>query len=64
MFNYLYMKNRERIFFKVNTRFGFGLLNAAALTEAGKNWITVPEKSICEIEPIQFEEQYVKQNEI
>jgi hypothetical protein len=41
----------------VNSRFGFGLLNAAALTEAAKNWTTVPKKSICEIEPVKFQKQ-------
>jgi hypothetical protein len=43
---------------KVNSRFGFGLLNAAALTEAAKNWVTVPKQSICEIEPVKFQSQY------
>lgn len=34
---------------KINTRFGFGLMNAAALVEMAnpKTWQTVPEKSIC-----------------
>jgi hypothetical protein len=41
----------------VNSRFGFGLLNAAALTEAAKNWTTVPKKNICEIEPVKFQKQ-------
>jgi hypothetical protein len=39
-------------------RFGFGLLNAAALTEAAKNWVTAPKQSICEIEPVKFQPQY------
>ena len=42
---------------QVNSRFGFGLLNAAALTEAAKKWATVPKQSICEIEPVKFEAQ-------
>ncbi len=44
---------------QVNSRFGFGLLNAAALTEAAKHWITAPKQSICEIEPVKFQPQYV-----
>lgn len=38
---------------KVNTRFGFGLMNAAALVEMAnpQTWKTVPEKSICTIRP-------------
>ncbi len=47
------------IFLQVNSRFGFGLLNAAALTENAKNWVTVPKQSICEIEPVKFEAQYI-----
>ncbi|UJR09147.1 hypothetical protein I4U23_013395 [Adineta vaga] len=43
--------------FKINSRFGFGLLNAAALTEAALKWVTVPKKSICEIEPANFHTQ-------
>ncbi len=52
------------IYIQVNTRFGFGLLNAAALTEAANNWINVPRKSICEILPVNFQKQYVKSNQI
>jgi len=45
--------------FKVNSRFGFGLLNAAALTEAAKHWVNVPKQSICEIEPVKFQPQQI-----
>ncbi|CAF1247892.1 unnamed protein product [Rotaria magnacalcarata] len=45
--------------FKVNSRFGFGLLNAAALTEAARNWVTVPKQSICQIEPTKFTPQRI-----
>ncbi|CAF0819284.1 unnamed protein product [Didymodactylos carnosus] len=45
--------------FKANSRFGFGLLNAAALVQAAKDWVTVPKQSICEIEPIKFERQKI-----
>lgn len=41
--------------FKVNSRFGFGLLDASALVKAALKWKTVPEKRICEILPINFE---------
>lgn len=41
--------------FKVNSRFGFGLLDAAALVKASLEWKTVPEKRICEILPVDFE---------
>lgn len=41
--------------FKVNSRFGFGLLDASALVNAALKWKTVPEKKICEILPIDFE---------
>lgn len=40
--------------FKVNTRFGFGLLDAAELVKSAKVWKTVPEKRICKIEPSDF----------
>lgn len=40
--------------FKVNSRFGFGLLDAAALVKSALNWKTVPEKRICEVLPIHF----------
>ncbi|CAF1100081.1 unnamed protein product [Adineta ricciae] len=45
--------------FKVNSRFGFGLLNAAALTEAAKDWVTVPKKSFCEIQPVNLQAQKI-----
>ncbi|XP_074651716.1 neuroendocrine convertase 1-like [Tubulanus polymorphus] len=35
--------------FWVNPRFGFGLLNAAALVDNAKNWTNVQNKSICEV---------------
>lgn len=41
--------------FKVNSRFGFGLLNAAELVKSALNWKTVPDKRICEIVPVEFE---------
>ncbi len=40
--------------FKVNTRFGFGLLDANGLVKAALKWKTVPEKRICEIVPVNF----------
>jgi len=40
---------------KVNSRFGFGLLDAGALVKAAVDWKTVPEKRICEILPVDFE---------
>ncbi|CAF4802964.1 unnamed protein product, partial [Rotaria socialis] len=43
----------------VNSRFGFGLLNAAALTETARNWVTVPKQSICQIEPTKFSPQRI-----
>lgn len=42
------------IYFKVNSRFGFGLLDATALVKAAINWKTVPEKRICEVYPVNF----------
>ena len=41
--------------FKVNSRFGFGLLDAAELVKAAKNWKQVPEKKICEVAPVNFQ---------
>ncbi len=46
--------------FKVNSKFGFGLLNAADLIRSALNWKTVPDKRICEIVPIEFEPMYTK----
>jgi proprotein convertase subtilisin/kexin type 1 len=34
-----------------NTRFGFGLMNALALTEAAANWTLVPAWKHCRVEP-------------
>lgn len=34
----------------VNTRFGFGLMNAFGLVKAAAFWETVPEKSTCLVE--------------
>lgn len=34
----------------VNTRFGFGLMNAFGLVSAAANWTNVPEKSVCSID--------------
>jgi proprotein convertase subtilisin/kexin type 1 len=42
--------------FKVNSRFGFGLLDANALTQAAINWINVPPKTICEVNAIDFKQ--------
>ena len=44
--------------FKVNSRFGFGLLDASALIKSALKWKTVPEKRICEILPIDFKKMY------
>ena len=41
--------------FKVNSRFGFGLLDAAELVKKAKTWKTVPEKRICEVTPVNFQ---------
>lgn len=41
--------------FKVNSRFGFGLLDAYALVKSASHWKTVPEKRICEVVPINFQ---------
>lgn len=41
--------------FKVNSRFGFGLLDASALIKAAVNWTTVPVKRICEVVPVDFQ---------
>jgi proprotein convertase subtilisin/kexin type 1 len=41
--------------FKVNSRFGFGLLNAVDLIKAAVQWKTVPEKRICEVVPVNFQ---------
>jgi proprotein convertase subtilisin/kexin type 1 len=41
--------------FRVNSRFGFGLLDASALVIAAKDWKNVPEKTVCEIIPVDFE---------
>jgi proprotein convertase subtilisin/kexin type 1 len=41
--------------FQVNSKFGFGLLDAAALVKAAKDWKTVPPKRICEVIPVNFE---------
>lgn len=40
--------------FKVNSRFGFGLLDARELVIEAKNWKTVPEKTVCENLPTDF----------
>lgn len=42
--------------FKVNSRFGFGLLDASALVKSALKWKQVPEKKICEIVPTDFEQ--------
>lgn len=44
--------------FKVNSKFGFGLLDAQALVNAALKWKTVPEKRICEVLPVDFESVY------
>lgn len=36
--------------FWVNTRFGYGLMNAFSLVKAALNWTNVPEKYLCSIE--------------
>lgn len=41
--------------FKVNSRFGFGLLDATSLVKEALKWKTVPEKRICEVLPVDFE---------
>lgn len=41
--------------FKVNSKFGFGLLDALELTKSALDWKTVPEKRICEVSPVDFE---------
>lgn len=33
----------------VNTRFGFGLMNAFQLVKEAANWTTVPKKYICSV---------------
>jgi len=33
----------------INTRFGFGLMNAHGLVTMASNWTTVPPKSICTV---------------
>lgn len=40
--------------FKANSRFGFGLLDAAALVKSAVNWTTVPVKRVCEVVPVNF----------
>ena len=40
--------------FKVNSRFGFGLLDARELVTEAKNWKTVPKKTVCENVPVDF----------
>lgn len=37
----------------VNTRFGYGLMNAFGLVSAAANWTTVPEKFLCLVDAIQ-----------
>ena len=39
--------------FWVNNKFGFGLLNAAALVEAAnpESFVTVPQKHVCNFKP-------------
>lgn len=39
---------------KVNSRFGFGLLDALELVKAAQTWKTVPVKRICEVVPVDF----------
>ncbi|XP_047121260.1 neuroendocrine convertase 1-like [Schistocerca piceifrons] len=39
--------SRNAAGFRVNTRFGFGLMNAFALVSAAANWTNVPPKAIC-----------------
>jgi proprotein convertase subtilisin/kexin type 1 len=41
--------------FNVNSRFGFGLLDATALVNSALNWVNVPVKRICEVVPVNFE---------
>ncbi|KAK3925028.1 Neuroendocrine convertase 1, partial [Frankliniella fusca] len=38
--------------FWVNTRFGFGLLNADELVRQAQRWVTVPEKAVCTVEGV------------
>ena len=40
--------------FKVNSRFGFGLLDATALVKNAIEWKNVPVKRICEVVPVNF----------
>ncbi|KPI97092.1 Neuroendocrine convertase 1 [Papilio xuthus] len=42
--------------FRFDIRFGFGLLNAAAIVKSALNWTTVPEKFICRIETSRLNE--------
>ncbi|XP_013149101.1 PREDICTED: neuroendocrine convertase 1-like [Papilio polytes] len=42
--------------FRFDVRFGFGLLNAAALVKSALNWTTVPEKCSCRIEAPRLKE--------
>lgn len=41
--------------FKVNSKFGFGLLDALGLVKSALNWKTVPAKRICEVVPLNFQ---------
>ncbi|XP_052123023.1 neuroendocrine convertase 1-like [Frankliniella occidentalis] len=38
--------------FWVNTRFGFGLLNADELVHQAQDWVTVPDKAVCVVDGI------------
>ncbi|XP_063829835.1 neuroendocrine convertase 1-like [Ostrinia nubilalis] len=51
---------------RFDVRFGFGLMNAAALVLTALNWTTVPEKSVCRIEasPLQQGEGRISSGEI
>ncbi|XP_073960255.1 neuroendocrine convertase 1-like isoform X2 [Choristoneura fumiferana] len=41
---------------RFDVRFGFGLLDAEALVRRALNWVTVPEKQICHVPPLHFED--------
>jgi proprotein convertase subtilisin/kexin type 1 len=41
--------------FNVNSKFGFGILDALSLVQSASRWQKVPEKRICQVVPIDFE---------
>ena len=50
---FLYLQYSDCVFsplcLSVSHSFGYGLMDAAAMTDLARNWTVVPEQKICEI---------------